>query len=76
MYFVKALEDVAGMVSMKTHFKCFLGLIGVFDTYLIFIVEILYAVQKGSGSTLNSMPCQTFSLSPSSSNLVYLCPNL
>ena len=40
------------------------------------MVNIWYDVQNGSGYTLISMSCQTFSFYPASSDLVYLCHNL
>ena len=40
MSFVKSLEDMAGMMSMNTHFKDVLGFRGVFDIDFLFIVEI------------------------------------
>ena len=52
--FVKLLEDMAGMMSTNTHLKRVLGFRGVYDTDILFIVEILHDVQKGSGSTLIS----------------------
>ena len=50
------------------------------DVYLIYtfflIVEIWHDVQNGPGSTLSSMLCQLFTVSPNSSEFLYLCPNL
>ena len=74
--FVKNLEYMAGIMYMNNHLKCGLGFRGIFDISFLFIVEIWYDVQKGSLSTLRSMYCQIFSVSPASSDLVDLCPNI
>ena len=74
--FVKLLEDMAGMISMNTHLKSVLGFRAVFDLYFLFIVDIWHNVNKGSVSTLMSMSCQNVSVSPTSSELLDLCPNL
>ena len=42
----------------------------------LFIVEILYGVQKGSGSTLISMSCQTLAASLEIMDLLELCTNI
>ena len=76
MSFVKNLEYMAGIMSMNTHFKGVLIFIGVFDIDFLFIVDIWHDVQNGSGSTLSSISFQTFALSPASSDLLDLCPNL
>ena len=76
MYFVKLLEDMAGIISMNTHLKGVLGFRGVFDIGCSVIVEIWYDVQNVSGYILSSIACQNFSVYPASSNLVDLCPNL
>ena len=76
MAFVKLLEDMAGMIPINTHLKVFLGFIGVFDIDFSFIVDIWHDVQNESGSTLSSISCQTFSVSPCSRDLLDLCPNL
>ena len=76
MYFVKILEDKAGMISINTHLKDDLGFIGIFDLGFLFIVGILHYVHKGSVSTPISVSCQTLEVSPASSELVDLCPNL
>ena len=52
MSFVKLLEDISGMVSMKTHLKGVLVFRGFFDIGFLLIVEILLDVQKGSEYTL------------------------
>ena len=72
MSFVKLLEDVDGMMSMNTHLK------GVFvsDLAYLFIVDIWHDVKYGSVSTLISMSCQTYAVSPSSSDIVDMCPNI
>ena len=70
------MEDVAGMMSMNTHLKGVLAFIGFFDLSLFLIMEILHDVQNGSVYTMSSMSCQTFAVSPASSDLVDLCPNL
>ena len=76
MSFVKFLEDMACMVPMNTHLKGVLDLRGVFYISFLFIVEILHDVKNGSGSILRSMYCQIFAVSPSSSDLVDMCPNI
>ena len=63
-------------MSMNTHLKGILAFISVFDLAFFYIVDILHDVHNGSVSTLSSMPCQTFAVSPVSSDLVDLCPNL
>ena len=40
MYFVKLLEDMAGMMFMNTHLKGILVIEGVFDLEFLFIVDI------------------------------------
>ena len=40
MYYVHILEDMAGMVSMKTHLKGLLGFSVVFDPEFLLIVDI------------------------------------
>ena len=49
---------------------------GAFDLFFLFIMEIWYDVQNGSGFVLSSISCQTFAVSPPSSDLVDLCPIL
>ena len=49
---------------------------GVFDIDFLFIVEIWYDVHNSPGSTLRSISCQTFTVSPYRIDLVYLFPNL
>ena len=66
---------MAGMISMNTHFKGVLGFRGVFDVDS-FIVELWYDLQQGSGSTMSSISCLIFSVSPASSDLVDLWTNL
>ena len=67
---------MAGMVSIYTYLKYFLGFRGVFDLDFLLFVEIWHDVQKGSGSTLSSMSFQNLALSPTSSEIVDLCPNI
>ena len=76
MYFIKSLEYVAVMMSMDTHLKVVLDFGVVFYLYFLLIVKIWHDVQNGAGSTLISMSCQQFSVSPASINLVDLCPNI
>ena len=52
MSLVKLLGAVDGTISIKTHLKGTFGLIGILDLAFLFIEEILYDVQKGSGSIL------------------------
>ena len=70
--------DILGwtMLSMKTHLKGVLVFNGVLDLGFLLIVEIWHDVHKWSVSTLISMSFQKFTVYPSSSDLVYLCPNL
>ena len=75
-FFVKLLRDVSGMVYMDTHLKVVLDFRGAFDIYFLFIVEIRLDVKKGSGSDLISISCQTFTVYPFRSDLVYLSPNI
>ena len=76
MSFVKLLENMAGVMSMKTHLKCVLGCSVKLDLGFLLIDEICHDVHKWSGSTLSSISCQTFTLSLANSNRVELCPNL
>ena len=76
MYFVKLLENISGVISINTRLKVVLGFRGVFDTGFLFIVEIWHYVQNRSGSTLSSISCQIFAVSPANSYIVDLCPNL
>ena len=76
MSFVKLLEDIVGVISMKTQLRCVLEWCGILYIGFLFIVEIWHDVQKGSGYTLNSISCQTFVVYPANNGLVYLCPNL
>ena len=75
-FFVKLLENMAGVMSMKTHLKCVLGCSGKLDLGFLLIDEICHDVHKWSGSTLSSISCQTFTLSLANSYSVELCPNL
>ena len=76
MSFVERLEYVSGMIFTDTHLKGLLGFGGVFDIGFLFIVEIWHDVKKGSGYILNSISCQTFAVSTSSSDFVDLFPNI
>ena len=76
MSLVKLLEDMAGIMSMNTHLKGFLGFRGVLNLAFLCILEILHDVQKVSGSTLGLLSCQTFTLYSASSDLVDLCTNI
>ena len=67
---------MAGMISMNTHLKGVLGFRVVFDIDFLFIVNIWNDVQKSSGSNLGSISYQIFTVSPDSSDLVDLCPNI
>ena len=73
---VKLLDAMSGIIIMKTHLKGVLSCSGILDPYFLFIVHILHDIQKGSGSTLGSIYCQTFAVSLSSGNLADLCPNI
>ena len=64
------------MISMKTYLKGVLGFSGVFGLDFLLTVEIWHDVHKVSGPTLSSMSCKILSVSPSSSDLVNLCPNI
>ena len=66
------LKYMAGMVFMNTHLKGVLVFIGFPDLDSLFIVDIWYDAQKGSGYTLSPMSCQIFSVSPSSIDIVDL----
>ena len=72
----KFLEDVASMMSMNTHLNGVLDFRGIFDLGFLCIVEIWYYVKNRLGSTLSWMYCQTYSVSPPSSDLVDLCLNI
>ena len=61
---------------MNTHLKGVVGFCGVFEIAFWFIVDILHYVQKGSGYTLRSISYQELIVSPASSELVDLHPNL
>ena len=76
MSFIKLLEYMAGMMSMKTHLKGVLSFSGVFDLDFSFIVGIWNDLQKGSGSTLRLISYQKFTVYPAISYLLYLCTNL
>ena len=76
MSLVKLLEGMSVMMSINTHLKSLLGFRGVFGPGFLFIVDIWHDVQNGSGSTLSSISFQTFAVSPASSDLLDLCPNL
>ena len=65
MYFVKLLEVLYGMMSMKNHLKGVLGFSGILNIGFLLIVYILHDAHKGSGSTMGSISCQIFVLSPS-----------
>ena len=52
MSLVKLLDDVDGIISIKTHFKGAFGLSVILDLAFLFIEEILHEVQKGSKNQL------------------------
>ena len=67
---------MAGIISMNTHLKGVLVFSGVFDLEFLLIVDKWHDVQKGSGSTLRTAYCQTSTVSPFSTYLVNMFPNI
>ena len=76
MSLVKLLGAVDGTVSIKTLLNGAFGLSGILDLAFLFIEEISYDAQKGSGSILSFTSSQTLEVSPSNNDLVDLCPNI
>ena len=76
MSLVRLLGAVDGILSTKNHLKGAFGFSGILDLVFLFIEEILYEVQKGSGSILSSASSQTLAVSPAINDLVDMCPNL
>ena len=75
-FFVNLLEYKVDMVSIKTHLKGALGFRSILDIGFLFIVDIFRDVNKWSGSNPISIFCQILAVSPSTMDLVGLCPNL
>ena len=73
---MRILGAVDGIVSIKTHLKGAFGFSGILDLAFLYIEEIFYEVQKGSGSILSSTSSQTLTVSPAINDLVDLCLNL
>ena len=69
---MRLLDDVDGIISIKTHFKGAFGFSGSLDLSFLFIEEILHEVQKGSGSIISSTSYHTLSVSPAINDLVDL----
>ena len=53
----------AGILSMNTQLKGFPSFSCVFDIVFMLIVDIWHDLQKGSGSTLSSISCETLYVS-------------
>ena len=73
---VRIFEDVAGIMSVKTHLKGAFGFNGFLDLAFLFIEYIWHYVQKGYGSILSSTSFQKLAVYPSINYLVDMCPNL
>ena len=54
MSLIKLLDADDGIISIKIHLKVAFGFNGILDLAFLFVEEILYDVQKGSGSIFSS----------------------
>ena len=72
----KILGAVAGIISIKTHFKGAFRINGFLYLAFLFMEEIWHDVQKGYESILSSISSQTLAVSPAINYIVDLWPNL